>query len=112
MNKPAPLSSRKRMAKMANHLEDAMQITATEAKNRFGYYLGQAEREPVHVMKNDRVAGVIVSAARFAQLEAAEQKKSLAQRKREFNETFGDWITAQHELVDRAGVFGEEFRTW
>ena len=62
-----------------------MQITATEAKNRFGYYLGQAEREPVHVMKNDRVAVVLVSAARFAELEALEQKKSLAQRKREFN---------------------------
>ena len=63
-----------------------MQVNATEAKNRFGYYLGQAEREPVHVMKNDRVAGVIVSAARFAELEALEQKKSMVQRKREFNE--------------------------
>ena len=89
-----------------------MQISATEAKNRFGYYLSQSEREPVHVMKNDRVAAVIVSAERFAELEAAEQKKSLAQRKREFNEAFGDWIAAQHELVDRSGIFGEEFRTW
>ncbi|MDQ0568452.1 prevent-host-death family protein [Variovorax paradoxus] len=89
-----------------------MQISATEAKNRFGYYLGQAEREPVHVMKNDRVAGVIVSAARFAELEALEQKKSMAQRKREFGETYKDWIAAQNDLVDRIGVFGEEFRPW
>ncbi|RRH86540.1 type II toxin-antitoxin system Phd/YefM family antitoxin [Variovorax beijingensis] len=89
-----------------------MQISATEAKNRFGYYLGQAEREPVHVMKNDRVAGVIVSAARFAELEALEQKKSMAQRKREFSETYKDWIAAQNDLVDRIGVFGEEFRPW
>ena len=89
-----------------------MQITATEAKNRFGYYLGQAEREPIHVMKNDRVAGVIVSAARFAELEALEQKRSMAQRKKEFGETYKDWITAQNELVERIGVFGEEFRPW
>jgi prevent-host-death family protein len=96
------------MAKMANHFGAPMQISATEAKNRFGYYLGQAEREPVHVMKNDRVAGVIVSAARFAELEALEQKRSMAQRK--FNETYR--VEAQHELVDRVGVFGEEFRAW
>jgi len=89
-----------------------MQITATEAKNRFGYYLGQAEREPVHVMKNDRVAVVLVSAARFAELEALEQKKSMAQRKREFNEEYKDWIAAQNELVETHGVFGENFRPW
>jgi prevent-host-death family protein len=89
-----------------------MQISATEAKNRFGYYLGQAAREPVHVMKNDRVAGVIVSAARFAELEALEQKKSMAQRKREFDETYKEWIAEQNDLVERVGVFGEEFRPW
>ena len=89
-----------------------MQVNATEAKNRFGYYLAQAEREPVHVMKNDRVAGVIVSAARFAELEALEQKKSMVQRKREFNETYKDWIEAQNGLVEKIGVFGEELRPW
>jgi len=89
-----------------------MRISATEAKNRFGYYLGQAEREPVHVMKNDRIAAVIVSAARFAELEALEQKKSMAQRKREFSQTYKEWIAAQNDLVDRLGVFGEEFRPW
>ncbi|OUM01348.1 type II toxin-antitoxin system prevent-host-death family antitoxin [Variovorax sp. JS1663] len=89
-----------------------MRVNATEAKNRFGYYLGQAEREPVHVIKNDRVAGVIVSAARYAELEALEQKKSMAQRKREFNETYKDWIAAQNELVDKVGVFGETLRPW
>ena len=89
-----------------------MQVSATEAKNRFGYYLGQAEREPVHVVKNDRVAAVIVSAARFEELEALAEKKSLALRKREFNEKYKDWIAAQGDLVDRVGVFGEEFRPW
>lgn len=89
-----------------------MRVTATEAKNRFGYYLGQAEREPVHIMKNDRVAGVIVSAARFAELEAAEQQKSMARRRRDFNGTYKEWIASQNDLVERIGVFGEEFRPW
>ena len=89
-----------------------MQVTATEARNRFGYYLGQAEREPVRVTTNDRVACVIVSAARFAELEALEQKKSMAQRRREFNETYKEWIAAQNALVESTGVFGEEHRPW
>ena len=90
-----------------------MQVNATEAKNRFGYYLAQAERELVHVMKNDRIAGMIVSPARFAEPEALEQKKrSITKRKREFNKTYKDWIVAQDELVKTVGVFGEELRPW
>jgi prevent-host-death family protein len=99
-------------AKMAIQQGAIMHVTATEAKNRFGYYLGQAEREPVHVMKNDRVAGVIISAARYAELEAVEQQKSLAKRRRDFNDTYKDWIASQNELVERVGVFGEDFRPW
>lgn len=82
-----------------------MQITATEAKNRFGYYLGQAEREPVHVMKNDRVAGVIVSAARYAELEALEQEKSMAQRRKEFNEKYKGWIAEQNAHAEAHGLW-------
>ena len=35
-----------------------MEITETEAKNRLGFYLSQIEREPVHILKNDRLAAV------------------------------------------------------
>ena len=89
-----------------------MQVTATEAKNRLGHYLAQAQREPVQIVKNERVTAVIVSAERYAELEAAEQQKSLASRRRAFNDTYKDWIAAQADLVDRIGVFGEEFRPW
>lgn len=89
-----------------------MQITATEAKNRFGYYLGQAEREPVHVMKNDRVAGVIVSAARYAELEALEREKSMAQRRKEFNEKYRDWIAEQNAHVEAHGLWCEGLVAW
>ena len=36
--------------------------TANEAKTRFGEFLDQVQREPVQVLKRDRVVGVMVSA--------------------------------------------------
>lgn len=36
--------------------------TANEAKTRFGEFLDRVQREPVRVMRHDRVAGVMVSA--------------------------------------------------
>lgn len=30
----------------------------------------------------------------------------------EFSETYKEWIDAQNEMIDRIGVFGEEFRPW
>jgi prevent-host-death family protein len=89
-----------------------MQITATEAKNRLGYYLSQAEREPVHVLKNDRVAAVIVSAARFAELQALERQKTLAQRKREFSETYQDWIAEQNAHHRAHGLWCDGLVAW
>ncbi|MBI3150484.1 MAG: type II toxin-antitoxin system Phd/YefM family antitoxin [Betaproteobacteria bacterium] len=36
--------------------------TANAAKTRFGEFLDRAQREPVRVMRHDRVVGVLVSA--------------------------------------------------
>jgi prevent-host-death family protein len=36
-------------------------VTANEAKTRFGEFLDRAQREPVQVLKHDRVIGVLVS---------------------------------------------------
>jgi prevent-host-death family protein len=36
--------------------------TANEAKTHFGEFLDRVQREPVRVMRHDRVAGVMVSA--------------------------------------------------
>lgn len=89
-----------------------MQITATQAKNRFGYVCAQAKLEPVYVEKDGRVDSVIVSVEQFEAMKAAGQKKSMTQRKREFNEKYKDWIAEQNALVEKHGVFGEEFRSW
>ena len=89
-----------------------MQITATQAKNRFGYVCAQAKLEPVYVEKDGRVDSVIVSVEQFEALKAAGQRKSMTQRRKEFNEKYKDWIAEQNALVEKYGVFGEEFRSW
>ena len=43
-----------------------MQVfTANQAKTRFGEFLDLAQREPVQVMRHERVVGVMVSAQDF-----------------------------------------------
>ena len=37
-------------------------FTANQAKTHFGHFLDTAQREPVQVLKHDRVVGVMVSA--------------------------------------------------
>ena len=89
-----------------------MQVTATDARRRFGHYLQQSEQESVHITKHGRVVGVVVSAARYAKLAAVERQESLATRRRDFNDTYREWIAFQHALVERTGVFGEGLRPW
>ena len=49
----------------------AMQTyTANEAKTRFGEFLDKAQREPVRVMRHDRVIGVMVSAEDYEAMRA------------------------------------------
>jgi len=44
--------------------------TANEAKTRFGEFLDRVQREPVRVMRHDRVVGVMVSAEDYAAMRA------------------------------------------
>ena len=44
--------------------------TANEAKTRFGEFLDRAQREPVCVMRHDRVVGVLVSAQDYEEMRA------------------------------------------
>jgi prevent-host-death family protein len=45
-------------------------FTANEAKTRFGEFLDRAQREPVGVLKHDRMVGVMVSAQDFEEMRA------------------------------------------
>ena len=45
-------------------------FTANEAKTRFGEFLDRAQREPVGVMRHDRMVGVMVSVQDFEAMRA------------------------------------------
>lgn len=45
-------------------------FTANEAKTRFGEFLDKAQREPVGVLRHDRMVGVMVSAQDFEAMRA------------------------------------------
>jgi prevent-host-death family protein len=46
-------------------------ISATDAKNKFGQVLEMAQAGPVHIQKNGRDVAVVVSPEKFAAMEAA-----------------------------------------
>lgn len=89
-----------------------MQVTATEAKNRFGYLCAQAKTEPVIVEKDGRPDSVIVSYEDFQALNAVVARKSMAQRKKEFNETYKGWIDAQNQHFDKHGLWCDGLVSW
>ncbi|OIP09056.1 MAG: prevent-host-death protein [Betaproteobacteria bacterium CG2_30_59_46] len=45
-------------------------FTANEAKTRFGEFLDRAQREPVGVMRHERLVGVMVSVQDFEAMRA------------------------------------------
>lgn len=89
-----------------------MQVTATEAKNRFGYFCSQAKSEPVIVEKDGRPDTVLLDYEEFQALRAAVARKSAAQRKKEFGETYRGWIKAQNEHFEKNGLWCEGLVSW
>lgn len=89
-----------------------MQVSATEAKNRFGQICAQAKAAPVIVEKDGRPDSVILSWAAYQALTQAQRAKTLAQRKREFNETYKDWIAEQNAHHEAYGLWCEGLVAW
>ena len=89
-----------------------MQITATEAKNRFGCICALAKRAPVFVEKAGQIDTVILSADQYRALQANQNQASPAARKKEFESEFGDWIAAQNTWVENQGIPGADLRPW
>ena len=89
-----------------------MQVTATQAKNRFGYVCAQAKSEPVFVEKDGRVDSVILSLEQFEALQLAGENKSMALRKKEFNASYKDWIAEQNKHFDEHGLWCDGLVAW
>ena len=47
-----------------------LSMTANEAKTRFGEFIDRCQREPVRVLRHDRVVGVMVSAQDYEAMRA------------------------------------------
>ncbi len=89
-----------------------MQITATEAKNRFGYFCAKAKNEPVFIEKDGRLDSVIVSFETFQSLKACQIPLSFAERKQHFEEKYKDWIEEQNTHVAAHGLWCEGVVAW
>ena len=89
-----------------------MQITATEAKNRFGSICALAKREPVFVEKAGQIDTVILSVDQYRALQANQNNSSLASRKKKFEAEFNEWISAQNTWVEKQGIPGADLRPW
>ncbi len=89
-----------------------MQVTATQAKNRFGAICAQAKTEPVFVEKDGRIDTVILSAKQFSELQAAARIDTLAQRKGQFEQTHRAWIAEQNQRFEANGLWCDDLRVW
>lgn len=92
-----------------------MNLTATDAKNRFGQVLEQAQKRPVFIDKAGRRHSVVMSVELYDRLVAAKAPAAPAEvgeAGRQFYEKYKDWVDEQNRHFERHGIWNEEFRTW
>ncbi|MBL0420993.1 type II toxin-antitoxin system Phd/YefM family antitoxin [Ramlibacter sp. AW1] len=89
-----------------------MQVTATDAKNRFGYYCSQAKIEPVVIEKDGRPDTVLIDFAEYQALKSAARRQSLEQRKKEFEEKYREWFEWQNRQIEERGLWCEGIVGW
>ena len=89
-----------------------MDVTATEAKNRLGHVLEQAQREPVFIEKSGRRHSVVLSVEQYEKLIEAKQPARKSDAGQRFYEQHKDWVDMQNEHFEKYGAFGEEWRRW
>ncbi len=89
-----------------------MQVTATEAKNRFGHLCAQAKTAPVIVEKDGRPDSVILSWSSYQALTAASEQPSLARRRKAFNEAHQEWLAEQNRDFEENGLWSDGLVAW
>lgn len=96
-----------------------MSVSATEAKNRFGQLLEQAQRAPVVIEKAGRRHSVLLSVEQYELLLSAQRhaaqgaaRSAYGPEAQAFYAKYKDWVDEQHAHFEKYGVFGEEYRLW
>ena len=59
-----------------------------------------------------RIYTVIVSEKQFSALQAASHSETLAQRKTQFEQSHGTWITEQNQRFEANGLWCDDMRVW
>lgn len=88
-----------------------MKMTATEAKNRFGQVLEQAQSEPVFIEKSGRPHSVVLSLKQYRAM-AAGGERSPANPGKDFYKRFPEWVDEQNARVREHGIWNAVFRKW
>lgn len=89
-----------------------MNVTATEAKNRLGQVLEQAQSKPVFIDKAGRRHSVVLSVRHYDALVAAAAPKARPSSSKQFYERYKEWVDEQNRLFDEHGLWNEELRIW
>lgn len=89
-----------------------MQVTATQAKNRFGAICAQAKDGPVFVEKDGRIDSVILSVKQFSELQAAKRSETLELRKAQFEQLHSAWLAEQNQRFEAHGLWCDDMRVW
>ena len=88
-----------------------MNVTATEAKNRLGLVLEQAQTKPVFIDKAGRRHSVVLSIGQYERLVAASATRP-AKTARQFYEQHKEWVDVLNRHVDEHGLWSDELRVW
>jgi prevent-host-death family protein len=93
-----------------------MEVTATEAKNRFGQMLDEAQREPVFIGKSGRRRGVLLSPTHYAALLAAAgqpaEEEPMPKTAEAFYVRYKEWIDEMNAHVEKSGLWNDDLRVW
>ena len=89
-----------------------MNVTATEAKNRFGQVLEQAQRQPVVIEKAGRPHSVVLSVEQYEALLQQRQRGSAATAGKRFYAQYKEWVDEQNQRFEKYGLWNDEFRRW
>jgi prevent-host-death family protein len=99
-----------------------MQVTATEAKNRFGQMLDAAQAGPVIIEKSGRRHSVLLSMREYEALQKPRDRRLIqdadsdirnaADPGKAFYAKYKEWVDWQNELVDKHGLWCDGLVEW
>jgi prevent-host-death family protein len=95
-----------------------MQVTATEAKNRFGQMLDAAQAGPVVIEKSGRRHSVLLSMREYEALRRGSSSdedadiRNSADPGKAFYAKYKDWVDSQNKDFDEHGLWCEGLVEW